>query len=42
MHELWFSNDCGNLESRTLEYDSLEIGVDIRAFRKSVLLPASG
>jgi hypothetical protein len=42
MSELWFPHGCRNVDSRPVEYDSVEVGIEVRTFRKSVLLPASG
>ena len=42
MYELWFPHGCGSVESRPVEYDSVETGIEVRAFRKSVQLSGSG
>ena len=42
MYELWFPHGCGSVEYLPFEYDSVEIGIEVRAFRKSVHLPGSG
>ena len=42
MYELWFPHGCVNVEFRPVEFASVEVGIEARAFRKSVLLPSSG
>jgi hypothetical protein len=42
MYELWFPHGSGSVESRPVEYDSVEFGIEVRAFRKNLQLPGSG